>query len=226
MKSVNVFLCFSLGLLLFAISLIVYGELSVPAPRFHGNLAGLLPAPPDGWKMVERSIAETPEMEATVGRILNFDDGLFCDFRGNDSRFSLYLAYWSPGRMNYREVGSHTPDVCWVANGWVKQQAGQIDLSDFVGRKTLVGEARTFMVSDQVEYVWFWHIVGRGVKSYGGAGVPPWYSAFLDIWDKGLRQREEQFFIRISSSKPLESLLDTSPLGSILQGFPIIAEVD
>jgi hypothetical protein len=65
-----------------------------------------------------------------------------------------------------------------------------------------------------------WHLVGNESKSYGTESSPPWYSAVADVFKKGLNQRDEQFFIRISANSPLESLMHDSPLPLVLNNLP------
>ena len=205
-------------LILCAIGLIVVGARQTPERRFLGELKDLLPPPPSGWTMKEKAIAETPEMQKAVGEILNFDDGIFVDYLGpGGERLSVYLAYWAPGRMSHRLVATHTPDVCWVAGGWYKQQAGDTsaELPDIP-----VGEARIFTAQGSPEHVWFWHLVGRESKRYGTGKSPPWHAAITDILRKGLNQREEQLFIRLSSDRPLQPFIGQAPLRDILATIP------
>lgn len=217
MKKSTVLLSVSTALLVTAIALIVYGTTQVPAPRFTGTLKELLPPPPPGWTMTEKKIADTPEMQKAVGEILNFDDGVFVDYTDSTGeRLSVYIAYWTPGKMSHRLVAAHTPDVCWVGGGWKKLAEGKI--RDAAPAPT--GESRTFTIKDVTEYAWFWHIVGNESKSYGTGTAPPWYAAIKDIWRKGINQREEQFFIRLSSNKPLDRLRNGAALPAVLNSIP------
>jgi hypothetical protein len=115
--------------------------------------------------------------------------------------------------MSYRAVAGHTPDVCWVGNGWQMEAHGQID--QWAGKQAEIptAETRIFQTENTKETVIFWHLVGREVISYGLAAPPPWYAVFLDLWRNGLNQRQEQFFVRLSSplalnSPDLRSLMD------------------
>jgi hypothetical protein len=53
--------------------------------------------------------------------------------------------------------------------------------------------------------------------SYGTGGVPPWYGFLADLFAKGFRLREEQFFVRISSNRPLTEFKDAPPVQFFLQ---------
>ena len=198
-------LIFAVVLLIAAAGLIVYGSTRIPEPTFHGKLADLLPEPPPGWTMVKKAIADTPEMKAAVDELLNYDDGVFVDYTNGTDRLSVYIAYWTPGRMSQRLVASHTPDVCWVGNGWQNEKSSVVDGLRAAGRVVAPAESRRFSINGTTEYVWFWHTVGGETKSYSTGSVPPWYAPLTDMLRKGLNQREEQFFIRVSSRAPLNS---------------------
>jgi hypothetical protein len=195
MKKSSALLTFSLCLLVGAIGLVTYGSMRVPEPTFHGAVHALLPPPPPGWSIKEKPIATSPEMQEAVGELLNFDDGVFVDYLGpSKERVSVYIAYWSPGRMSHRLVATHTPDVCWVGGGWEKRASGD---TSGAAPKLPTGEARLFVARGNPEHVWFWHLVGTESKRYGTGHVPPWHAALTEVFRKGLNQREEQFFIRI-----------------------------
>jgi hypothetical protein len=209
-------------LLLIAIGVVVYGSLRAPQPAFHGKLADILPPAPAGWSIKPRQIADTPEMMQAVGQILNYDDGIFVDYTNGLDRLSVYMAYWTPGKMSHRIVASHTPDVCWVANGWVKEMSETVSglhLKD--GSALAPAEGRLFSAQGQPEYVWFWHVVGANVKSYATGFRPPWYAPLTDILAKGINQREEQYFIRISSDKPLDSNVLEAVMRPLLERLPL-----
>lgn len=205
-------------LLLGAVGLVAYGTAQIPPPTFHGRLHDFLPPPPPGWTMKEKPIADTPEMKQAVGELLNFSDGVFVDYLGPaGERLSVYMAYWVPGKMSHRLVATHTPDVCWVGGGWKKTEEGRTPslLGDMPS-----GESRTFTANGTPEYVWYWHLVGTESKSYATGQEPPWYASLTDLFQKGLKQREEQFFIRLSSDRPLDAPFLQPILTATLRHIP------
>lgn len=227
----------ALLLLISAIGLVTYGSLQVPTPKFHGNLRDLLPPPPPGWTIKDKPIADSPELKEAVAEILNFDDGVFVDYTQGTTRLSVYIAYWRPGRMSHRLVAAHTPDVCWVNGGWKKELAGPTppltiaedgSVKLFLNtanhgappREIPAGEARIFSAHGNPEHVWFWHLVGQESKSYSSGGAPPWYASIMDLFTKGLNQRDEQFFIRLSSNVPLQELQKEPVLPVVLGHLP------
>lgn len=205
-------------LLIGAVALIIYGSTRSLEQTFHGKLADLLPDPPQGWTRTLRPIADTPEMQKAVGEILHYDDGVFADYTYGRERVSVYIAYWTPGKMQHRQIASHTPDVCWTLAGWNCTERG-------VARPGISGhffaEARTFTAKGTTEYVWYWHMVNGKPVSYSTDKLPPWYAFITDVVTLGFHQREEQFFLRLSATSPLESAVLSPTVTALLHALPL-----
>jgi hypothetical protein len=192
------------------------GSLAHGARYFTGKIGDLVPSSADlsEWTVAELPIAETPEMQRAVAELLNFEQGIHREYKRAGLRVSIYLAYWSPGRMSQRSVGGHTPDVCWVAAGWSNRRPGAQTIQyDLPGRGQVALQGRQFKSEAVIEHVVFGHFVRGRTVSYGngdGDG-PPWYSFVTDLLSEGFSQREEQFFIRISSNRPVAEILASEP---------------
>jgi len=91
--------------------------------------------------------------------------------------------------------------------------------SDSRTEQALPMEYRVFQLSGQTEYVVFCQVVGGRALNYGTGGLPPWYGFLSDLVARGFRQREEQFFLRISSNRPLEEFRETEPVTILLKRF-------
>ena len=123
---------------------------------------------------------------------------------GGGGRVSIYIAYWRAGKMASRLVAGHTPDVCWVNNGWKRIAAEQVTAWGREDRIIPSAEVRAFEIRGQTEHVVFWHLSGGESVSYGTMGSAPWYAVITDLWAKGLDQNPEQFFFRVSAPVPLD----------------------
>jgi hypothetical protein len=209
------------AVLLIAVGLVVLARTQAPVAHFQGGLRKMLPTSVAEWHAEEKPIAETEEMQKAVGRILNYDEGVFITYTWGTRQVSVYLAYWSPGKMNYREVASHTPDVCWVGAGWNRKNMSIVPRLPIGETLAPPGEARVFEMQGKEQYVWFWHVIGSSVQSYRTGSKPAWYATVTDVFTRGLKQREEQFFIRISANEPLDNLLADPLLPAILEGLPL-----
>ncbi len=114
------------GLVLLAgLALVLLGSRPLPERTFKGSVKDLLPTAAEvpSWTVEYLPIADTPEMKAKVAEALNYDDAVYAIYTHGATRISVYIAYWIPGKMPYRLVAGHTPDVCWVGNGWKPVEA-------------------------------------------------------------------------------------------------------
>jgi hypothetical protein len=185
---------------------------------FTGSLRDLLPTAAEtaGWSVESRPVAETAEMKRAVSEQLNYDDAVYYIYTRGELKISVYIAYWTPGKMPARLISTHTPDICWVMVGWKRLAAvsGRI-LALPTGAKSVPAEKREMQINGKSEWVLFWHLFAGTGKSYGTAHLPSWYAALRDVWLWGLNQRAEQFFVRISANAPVDDWWNT----------PIVAHV-
>lgn len=197
-----------------------------PEPGFAGNLAEVLPDKLPGWKIQDLEIADTPEASARVSRFLNFDDAVFRAFVNQNAEVGLYIAYWSPGKASYRWAGAHTPDTCWVLNGWkcakreysIPFQHGSIQFQP--------AEYGIYETETDRQNVYFWHLVGNQAYAYKQQGVPNVFSALIDVRNHGLNLRKEQFFIRLSSNKTIDQLKQIDGFSEILDSLANLGLAD
>lgn len=215
------------GILAIATAVVIYSSHS-PLPRtFHGEVKALLPTETDlpGWTISFQPIADSPEVQAKVSELLNYDDAIFAIYTKGNIRFSVYLAYWTPGKMMYRDVGGHTPDNCWVNSGWTREEAeGLKSLPAPNGQCFLHTERRVFSAQGNREHMLFWHIVG-GVSEYWRHGwPPPMLDALTDLPRMGRRMRAEQFFVRISANLPLERWQEQGLLAAFTRRMPMLMQ--
>jgi hypothetical protein len=209
----------SLSLLL-ALSLRAYFSLvPPPEPTLHEKIADIVPDHLPGWQIKDMDMAESPESSARITDFLNFDDALFRVFSRGDTFVGLYIAYWTPGKASYRWAGAHTPDTCWVLNGWTRLDR---EYSVPFENKDVNFEPAEFGVYEKdgnAQNVYFWHLVGGHAFGYMQEGNPSIFGALLDIKHHGLNLRQEQFFIRLSSNKSLEELKKTPQFEMILESM-------
>ena len=206
-------LIFAAGVLLAGVAAVV-GQRETPAGVSIEVFNELLPRAIElpGWSASQRPVADTEEMTRAVAELLNYDAGGFVTYISGDLQISMYAAYWKPRKMSPRLVASHTPDTCWVGNGWVYQSGGIADLEVADGQRLRL---KTRVFADPVgapQHVMFCHVVGGLPRDYGQFGVPPWYAFLSELRWGGLNLREEQLFFRISSNHPFETFSDAAPV--------------
>ncbi len=197
-----------------------------PEPTLHRALAEIVPQDLDGWTIKDLDMAESPESSARISDFLNFDDALFRVFQKGDTFIGLYIAYWTPGKASYRWAGAHTPDTCWVQNGW-----SCVDRKysiPFKHQKTAFQPAEfgVYTKDGSEQNVYFWHLVGGesfGYKQQDGHNI---FAALIDIKTHGLNLRDEQFFIRLSSNKTIDQLKQMRGFDAILDSLSEVGLAD
>lgn len=191
---------------------------------FQGTLAKLLPGSDQlgGWIDSPASLAETPEQQENVVRILRYDEVIFRTYRNGGQRVSVYAAYWLPGKAPFGDVHEHTPDACWVVNGWhPKEGQDQVRLPAADGGVLLPARQRVFELAGHDEHVVFWHLVNGIVANAPPSNFAPnrYLSTFLRR-----QPRYEQLFIRISSNMPIEAIWVTPPVNEVLRRFSFLKD--
>ena len=207
------------------VALFVIGGAFIPTRVFRGTLADLVPTPLNvpGWTIERLHVADTVEMSKVVQEFLAYDDAAHVVFKRGNLRVSIYLAYWAPGKVSYRWVAGHTPDICWLAHGWECMLRGTAMFKNPASEALSVPmEHRVFLLAGHTEHVVFVHLAGRRAVTYSGEGWIPRRSDFLldlfntDSWE---RPDKEQFFLRISSNRTLEEFREAPPVVSLLDAL-------
>lgn len=182
----------------------------------HRVFAAVRRFAPAGWTVNEYPLGATEFMEKVVEKKLQFDDALFRVYRQGSTEFGLYIAYWSPGRKSLREVDTHTPDTCWVNNGWRMEDRSSGFCGFASGTKVAAGQYRRFSANGEIQYVAFWHMLGGDSIDIQYRGLPtPSYLWKLALGD-GPSIRSEQYFIRLSCSRPLDEVWGDPALKELL----------
>ena len=196
-----------------------------PEPTLHTPLSEVFPAQLDGWKVTDKDMADSPEMSAWVTDFLNFDDALFRIYQKGNTTIGLYVAYWKPGTASYRWAGAHTPDTCWVLNGWTCDAREYSVPFNNEAQQFQPAEFGIYSKDGNAQKVHFWHLVGGEAMAYKQAGIPNVLGALIDIKEHGLDLRKEQFFIRMSSNQDLASLKSNPEFKEILDAMAAIGMI-
>ena len=131
--------------------------------------------------------------------------------------FSIYAAHWSPGRMSWQDVATHTPDTCWTANGWtcierVSRYALGWDNVEFAKgkwRKFIPPQGRSMEVL-------FWHVAGNRVVAYDAEER---LSGLRESVRQLFSPKTDQYFIRVSSTTAITELKKDPGFRRAFSGF-------
>lgn len=215
-------LVFAVTVLFVVVAFQLFGRSSRNDSTVPPELATLVPRSLPGWVSEDKPVADSPEMLKNVERILNYDDAIYRIYKKGDLEVALYMAYWLPGRIHPSGIDAHTPDVCWVANGWSMRELQGFQGRSPAGRLVNVPNFREFTVDGQRLTVAYWHFVGRAVRqsdsvaerflSVGERAA----RRFSQMWDAVFSEAEQQLFIRISINGDLREAGDLAPFQACL----------
>lgn len=193
-----------------------------PEPTLKIALTDVFPKQLTGWKVNDLDMADSPEMSARVSNFLKFDDALFRTYRKGHTFIGLYVAYWKPGTASYRWAGAHTPDTCWVQNGWACEERHYRVPFQHEDTAFQPAEYGVYSKDETTQNVYFWHLVGGEAMAYKQENMHNIWGALVDVREHGFNLRQEQFFIRLSSNRELAQLKEDPEFSEILDGLAFL----
>jgi Protein of unknown function (DUF3485) len=185
------------------------------------HLAQALGAGVSDWTSQDLPLGENEFLSGEVEKVLNFDEVFYRSYSRGTRHFEVYVAYWGAGKMPTRMVASHTPDRCWTENGW------QCTAMRFKVPEALDGialqpvECRIFEPpgGGKPTYVQYWHLVSGRTYDYGNRfnAVPDPVRWWKDAIQQAVLGSREQYFIRLTSDEPLETLWNDPGFDEVLR---------
>lgn len=199
-------------------------------PKATDHLKQSIPATLDGWTSKDLPLGPTEEAVRSAEKILGSNEYLNREYTSVDGSksFVVYIAYWEAGKANGRVVTDHTPDKCWVLNGWEndKSKARSDVVLEADNMKLIPAFYRrmTFKnFSTPVErFVCFWHMMDGVRYDYGESGTI--FNAFSFEYLKNLlistfKGAPEQYFIRVDSSQDILTLKEDKDFQKIVKSL-------
>lgn len=120
----------------------------------------------------------------------------------NDTQLTFYVAFWGVNQSTLGNVALHTPDICLPGGGWIPRPIpAAMKHYPLPAPRRFVFEKESFP-----QHVWFWHYFG-GRPVGQTAGLYPWQLGPL-LLKRTVSARAPQWVVRVSSNKPLESLME------------------
>jgi len=192
-----------------------------PTIRFNGDLKTAIPDKFDGWEVEDRDLAETEAQAEQAAGILDLTQFVNRVYSRGSTNITVYVAYWLPKTKAVRHVQSHTPDVCWVRNGWeLNADESKFSVSCQVdGQPLFPAEMRTLTANETItQHTAYWHVVGDEIYiNRSEAGQWDRWDPIKTLLKYGLHQQKEQFFVRINSNRPIEEIWDLPLMQEILR---------
>ncbi len=184
-----------------------------------GELARRLPDSLNGWSVKDEPLGSSEFLSEETSRILNFDDYAYRIYERGGRKLGVYVAYWAPGRMPTNKVASHTPDRCWVENGW-KCTESRFNVNVGAGGQNYKSAQWRLFVppgGGPKQFVLYWHLVGGELYDYGDrVNTRPHPVKWIrDSLAYAMKGSGEQYFIRLTSDLPMDDLLEDPSLNRL-----------
>jgi hypothetical protein len=172
------------------------------------------------WRVADEALGPTEGVSKEVLKTLNLDDYVYRRYSRGAQWFTVYAAYWGPGKMPTRLVASHTPDRCWTENGMRCVGMKFKVPYRLQGRSLLPAEYRTFVTGDQAKplHVAYWHLVEGKVYDYGDRfnAIPDPWRWWKDTVAQAVHGSREQLFVRIVSETPIAELMQDDGFQTVM----------
>ena len=229
----------------FSVLIVVFLQLVAWATPASPNvidkpLVDIIPSKIEGLEFESLSIAESKVRKALIESDLRYDDVFYGKYMNDDFEVRIYVSFWKPGKSPYDLAGYHSPDVCWLSQGWVREDR-EYAVEKKLGHMSLKPvECGVYSMDGSQTEVMFWHLIGGKPNRYKNTGFDTSFAArfdrmlnmFRDAKTLGIGNPSEQLFIRISSETPIDELwpqadfqrllLSLKPLG-IFEEKPVIS---
>lgn len=198
------------GVLLQALTLRNLERGDAVSARAVDHLAPLFPAQIPGWECRNEKLGPTEFTQEAARDVLNYDDFLYRSYTRPGRFFTLYIAYWRPGRMPVERVAGHTPDICWLGTGWRREdgRAAEVLRGGGINLRPAQWRKMRFPGDNRVQYVAFWHLVGGRlyVASEYLNSIPSPLAYWREAIYYAFGGRREQYAVRLTASVPFSEL--------------------
>lgn len=189
-----------------------------------GYLKLTIPAEIGQTKSKDLPLGNTEEVVRASERLLSVTEWLNREYTLPDGKtFQLYISYWAPNKLDVRYASLHTPDRCWVENGWTNlhdKKKHDYFLSAKNGKLFPAYYREYDFKTEFSTYhrnVWFWFIVDGKRYEYGQDALISNPISYLGhAFSDALAGSPEQFFVRIDSEYPLENFINNKDFLELL----------
>jgi hypothetical protein len=200
------------------------GNVELIKPEKH--LEASIPMDFDGLKGRDIPLGATEEVMRATEKILAVNEFLNREYTMPDGRrFSVYISYWAPKKEPVRVASTHTPDRCWVRNGWKNDDSKkkQHEVLNVAGKNLMPAYYREYTVENMEKiyrrYVWFWFVVDGKRYDYKTSDnyAPNPIMYVKNMVEDALQGSPEMYFVRIDSDIPLAELFKAREFKSALE---------
>ena len=190
-----------------------------------GYLASRVPEKFGAVVSQERPLGETEEVVRASESLLSVSDYLNRNYTLSDGRtVSLYISYWKPTKETLERATTHTPDRCWIKNGWqCNPQTRRLSDIVKVGDRELLparyGEYSIKAPDESVytRYVWYWFVADGKIYEYSGSNYIPSLSQWVrNALKSATADAPEMYFVRVDADFPLDRIRHNADFQKLL----------
>ena len=174
------------------------------------QLAKRLPSSLAGWRMSELPLGPNEFLERRSAEVLRCDEFVFREFSRGETKFAVFSSYWGQGKMPTRLVSMHTPDRCWIENGWTCPKQVYGANVESASQRLVAAQWRLFNPPQSREdvFVLFWLMIDGKPYDFGRRlnRIPNPIRWWADVVDEAKSGSKEHLFFRLTSNRPFEEL--------------------
>lgn len=208
--------------LVLSVGLVIFGEVrSYPGGSLDRPLGEVLPkGDAFGWKQRDLPLGATESVIDRSERLLRFDDFVHREYTRGNRSFTFYAAYWEPGAMPPRIVNQHNPSLCWVLAGWECNDLDPVVNPSVPGMEVQPAQWGEFERNGHVLYTYYWHLLDGEVYYFFSDTIAGRVRKMVtQPFESGFNTKREQYFIRVSSTEPLDFLWNEPFFHEILRSM-------
>lgn len=190
-------------------------------------LSSKIPAKFDNVFSTEKPLGDTEEVTKATEKQLVVSDYLNREYTLSDGRkFTLYISYWMPSREVIERASAHTPDRCWIENGWRCNEKTRrfSDVIEVAGKKIMPARYGEYAIQKggvdkpYVRYVWYWFVADGKIYEYTKSNYFPGPIQWLkNSFVSATEGAPEMFFVRIDADYPLDDIRNNKEFLSLLE---------
>ncbi len=175
-------------------------------------LKSTIPDKFSGAVSVEKPLGQTEEVIRATEKALVVSDYLNREYTlSNGKKITLYISYWKRSKETVERASTHTPDRCWIKNGWScnSQTRRNADIITVGDKQLLPARYGEYSISDNgrkiTRYVWYWFVVDSKIYQFTSENYVPSPIQWLkNALTSAVADAPEMYFIRIDSDYQLD----------------------
>lgn len=175
-----------------------------------------------GWVARDLPIGETEQVRTAAANTLRYDDFVFRSYRRGEVEFTIYVAYWGPGKQPPQMITQHTPDRCWTLNGMTCEEM-RFNVPTLIEDKALwPAQWRKFRdPRGNITYTMFWHMVGDRPYDFGERfyDMPNPVTFWREALGFAAGSQPAQVFFRLTANVPPEKIWNDPGFQQAMKGF-------